>query len=105
MWEQFKRDENEDYGDERPLEERQDAPVKAEAAERPEYDEKLAILLDERIHGYGGLPEFQRLAIRMAYVSSEVPEYQFPVHCGCPLDAYCERLEASLRFVGRFIRG
>lgn len=104
MWDQFKRDEREDYGDEQPPAVTAEAALpKAEAAPRPEYDERSAVALDERIHGYGGLPLEMRVAMRVAYVSREVPEEQFPRFTGCSEDGFCERLEHCLRFVGRFM--
>lgn len=101
IWSQFKRSEIDDYGEEQP-EAPTTAPVKAEAAERQPYQELAALVLDERLHAPGGLPQYVRHVIRIAYVSAELPEYQFPAICGCTLDAFCERLEAALQFVGRF---
>lgn len=77
--------------------------AKAEAAEKEPYDEKQGALLDERIHGLGGLAVYQREALRVAYVTREVPEDQFARLSGCTEDAFCERLEACLMFVRRFI--
>lgn len=108
VWDQFKRDENEEYGEVKPEDERgpavaiQREPPKAEAAEKKAYNELEAIQLDERIHGYGGLPVEIRHALRAAYVTREVPEEQFPAASGCSEDAFCERLTAALDFVGRF---
>lgn len=104
IWDQFKRDENTEYGEEGeasrvviPF------PAKAEARERQAYDEKLGQMLDERIHSAGGLNLEVRKAIRTAYVTREVPEDQFWKMAGCSsLDSFCERLEAALVFVGRF---
>ena len=103
LWDQFKRDENEDWGEEQPQVQVPEAPVKAEAAEKQPYDERAGVILDERIHGPGGLPEYQRLVLKVAYVSTALPEDQFPRACGCPPHAFTERLEAALRFVGRFV--
>lgn len=103
VWDQFKRSEVEDYGEETDHAQVVTTPVKAEGPDHEVYDEKLAVLLDERIHGPGGMPLHQREAIRLAYATREVPEYQFPRFAGCNLDAFCERLEGALVFVGRFI--
>ena len=78
-------------------------PQKAERAERIPYDEKSAVLLDERIHSAGGLNVEVRKVIRVAYVTREIPEDQFPRFAGCLIDAYCERLEAALLFARRFV--
>lgn len=109
MWEQFKRDGSEGYGAEKKLEpgEEDEAnavylEVKAERVEQQEYDEKLAIRLDELIHE--GLSEMVRQAIKTAYATREVPEYQFPMFSNCStMDQYCERLELSLLFVKRWL--
>lgn len=104
MWTQFKPDEREDYGEEQaPAVTSEAKEAKAEAAPRAEYDEKSAVALDERLHGHGGLPVDMRIALRVAYVSREVPEEQFPRFAGCGEDAFCERLENCLLFVGRFM--
>lgn len=94
----------EDYGDEDLALEptRLDAPAKAEAAPREPYDQKTAEVLDERIHAPGGLPVEIRTALRVAYVSRETIEPQWPGFAGCNLDAFCERLESGLRFARRF---
>lgn len=111
MWDQFRRDGTEGYaeegegvkpGDTEPVE---TPPAKAEAAEREPYQELPARILDERMHGPGGLGNEIRRALRIAYVSVDIPEYQFPhlSSCGGSVDRYCERLEEALRFVGRFV--
>ena len=76
---------------------------KSERAEREEYDERLGTLLDERINDRALMPLYLREAVKVAYVSREVPEDQFPRLAGCTEDAFCERLEACLRFAGRFV--
>lgn len=103
LWEQFDRRgaDKDGWGVEQEPQVKE-SPVKAEPAEKRAYDEKLAVMLDERMHSPGGLPDYVRLAIRTAYVSHEVPDDQFPRLSGCTLDAFCERLEGALRFVGRF---
>lgn len=77
--------------------------TKAERSEEEPYDERSGALLDERIHGYGGLPIFIREVLKAAYVSREVPEEQFHRMAGCSRDAFRERLEAGLIFVRRFV--
>lgn len=104
MWDQFKRDEREDYGEEQaPAVTPEASTPKAERAPLRGYDERAGLALDERIHAAGGLPVEMRRAIRTAYVTREVPEEQFPRFAGCSEDAFCERLEACLLFVGRFV--
>jgi hypothetical protein len=75
---------------------------KAEYADEEPYNEREGAILDERIHGPGGLLNEVRHLLRIAYVTRDVPEYQFPRACGCPPHAFLERLEAALVFVGRF---
>lgn len=107
IWDEFKRDENEAYGevaeDELPELTDEAKTRKAEHLPTPEYDERKAVELDERIHGHGGLPVDFRHALRAAYVTREIPEHQFPREAGCTDDAFCERLESCLLFVGRFV--
>lgn len=104
LWDQFKRDENDPYGDEQaPAVSVEQQPAKAEAAEKQPYDERQALLVDARIHGYGGLPVEVRYTLKAAYVSREIPESQFPRAAGCGEDAFCERLENALLFVSRYI--
>ena len=78
-------------------------PAKAERADREEYDEKAGAELDERIHNSPDFPAYQRDILRIAYVSRETPEDQFPRHAGCSEDTFCERLEGCLWFVERNI--
>jgi hypothetical protein len=104
IWDQFKRDENDPYGDESSAQKANpEEPAKAEAAERPPHNERQAIDLDQRIHGAGGLSLHIREAIRAAYCNLSATEAQYPQFAGCPLDALCERLEAALIFVRRFV--
>lgn len=105
VWDQFKRSEGDDYGEEKDHAERiqYPGPAKSEAPEREPYDERAAVILDERMHHPGGLAVHVREAIRVAYVSREVPDEQFPRLTGCSVDAFCERLEGALLFVGRFV--
>lgn len=78
--------------------------AKAEGPERQAYDEKLAVRLDEIMHGPGRLPEYVRIALKTAYATREVPEYQFPLFSNCStFDQFVERLEAGLRFAGRWV--
>lgn len=103
LWAQFKRDENEDWGEET-APQVTDAPVKAEAPDRPPYDEKLGYMLDERIHAPGGLPLEHRRVIRAAYVFLDAPDYQLVALAGVRNeDAFCELLEGALLFTGRFV--
>ena len=75
--------------------------ARAERAEREEYDERAGEDLDQRIHNSHDFSAYQRDILRVAYVSRETPEDQFPRHAGCTEDAFCERLEGCLRFVSR----
>ena len=106
LWDQFKRSELDEYGEVKDDKETNVVPirqeVKSEAAERLPYDERTGCALDERIHSAGGLPLEVRIALRVAYVSRETPENQFPRFSGCGIDAFCERLEMALRFAARF---
>lgn len=79
------------------------AETKAERIEAEPYDEKAGTILDERIHAPGGLSCEIRRAIRVAYVSRETMESQFPDYCGTTQDGYRERLETALLFVSRFV--
>ena len=104
VWDQFKRDENEAWGDEdaAKLEPETDAEVKAERAEDDPYNELQGHQLDERIHGYGGLWQEVRIALRVVYVRRDIHEIQYPRAAGCGQDALLERLAEGLKFVGRF---
>lgn len=102
------RSEGEEYGEETaPDAERrarlEEIPRKSEPMDRIPYDEKSAVILDERIHHAGGLGVDVRIALRVAYVSREIPEDQFPRRTGCLEDTFCERLEEALRFTRRFV--
>lgn len=77
--------------------------VKSESLAREPHDERAGSDLDQRIHAAGGLPYEIRMAVRTAYLTREIPEDQFPRMSGCSHDAFRERLEFALRFVGRFI--
>lgn len=104
VWDQFKRDERDDYGEEQAAAvSAEKQKPKAEGIPRPEYNERQAVDLDERIHHPGGLATEMRYTLRAAYVTKEVPEHQFPRMVGCSDDAFCERLEACLSFVARFV--
>lgn len=104
LWNNFKRSEVEEWGEETEAAMSQiKQEARAESLEIPPYNERTALQVDSRIHGYGGLADEYRRALRAAYVSREIPEDQFPKACGCCEDAFCERLEAGLRFVGRFL--
>lgn len=103
MWHQFKPDENEDWGEPEADTPRTDAPVKAEGPEKRPYDEKMGVELDERIHGPGGLSEALRDILKVAYVRRDIHESQYPRAAGCSNEAFAERLEGALVFVGRFV--
>lgn len=103
----YKPEAGEEYGDPD-----KDQPARAELLEphrsiskdRIPYDEKTAVILDERIHSPGGLGIEVRRSLKVAYVTREVPEAQFWKLSGCSHpDHFIERLEAALRFVRRFI--
>lgn len=101
IWDQFKADENEAWGD--------TPEVAAGPAEKPEradddpYDELAGSTMDERLHAPGGPGYEIRLALRVIYVHRAIPEYQYAARAGCSPDALCERLEAGLRFAERFV--
>lgn len=82
-----------------------EAPAeRADPIEHRPYDALAAHILDERLHSPGGPNVEQRRAIKIAYCSRSVPEYQFPTFPGCTSQAaFLERLEAGLRFAGRFV--
>lgn len=101
IWDEAVTSKFDDWGDEQGVHDSQ--PVKAERAEREEYDERAGTVLDERIHHPSGLPPSLCQILKVAYVSRETPEDQFPRLAGCPEDTFCERLEECLKFVGRFI--
>jgi hypothetical protein len=105
MWEQAIQSNFDDLGEDHdiPAERLAQADAKSEAPEREDYDEKTGREIDERIHAPGGLGTSVRLAIKVAYVSRYLPEDQFPRAAGCSEDAFRERLEEALRFVGRFV--
>lgn len=104
MWEQYRPNEGDDYGEEHAIPETRLAQddIKVEAPEKEDYDEKSGYDLDTRIHGYGGLSPTVRLALRVAYVSRYLPEGQFHKAAGCSQDAFRERLLEALLFVSRF---
>lgn len=103
VWDQFKQSEAGDFGEEGEAR-KVVVPfaVKAEGPDRLPYDERSALILDERIHHPGGLSVEVRHTIRAAYVTREIPEDQFPRAAGCSEQAFCERLEAALIFARRF---
>lgn len=116
VWDQVKRDETEAYGDREDAEVIADPeePAKAEAGEKEAYNQLRAEDLNDRIHASGGLPDYVRLVLRVAYVFS-LPEEQYVrearaiewrwqlENAGCTKDGFLERLEEGLRFVGRFV--
>lgn len=94
----------EGYGEVKKIPDRRKVPAKPEPPEKVEYDELAAVILDERMHGPGGLAIYVRYVIKTAYCTREVPDDQFPSLSGCTLDAFCERLEGALKFVSRFCK-
>ena len=104
MWDEAIPSKFGDFADETDEPEvREQVEVKAEAAAKEPYDEKSGCELDARIHGNGGLAEYQRNAIRIAYVSRETPEDQFHRFAGCLPSTFRERLIECLVFVGRHV--
>lgn len=81
------------------------AAAKGDRPEGEDYDEKSAVALDERIHGYGGLNETMRSVLEVAYLTRSVQENRFHKLCNPPCQpaTYRERLEDCLIFVSRWI--
>jgi hypothetical protein len=104
IWQEAVQSKFDDYGEDHaiPAERLAQADAKSERPEEDPYNEREGALLDERMHGPGGMPLYLRQLLRVAYVSREVPEYQFPRACGCLPDTFCEGLESALVFVSRF---
>lgn len=104
LWDEFKRDENDPYGEDVAEDLRvPQAEIKQERAEDDPYDEKAGAALCERLHGPGGPDKDVRGILRIVYVYRYVREEQYTRQAGCSQDAFCERLEAGLRFAGRFV--
>lgn len=105
IYDQMNEDDRAGWGEEtdQPPIYRLTVRVKSERPEEENYDLKSAEILDERIHGNGGLASEIQHLLRIAYVTRDVPEYQFPNRCSCSWDGFCERLEEALRFVSRFV--
>jgi hypothetical protein len=59
-----------------------EAPVKAEAAEREDYDQTSAEVLNDRMHGPGGMPEVLRRTVKVAYFYRNILTRQMPYACG-----------------------
>jgi hypothetical protein len=79
------------------------APAKMERPQET-YDEKSALILDERIHSAGGLSVEVRRALRVAYVDGGPVEAKWPVYAGCAVPGHLlERLDVALKFVRRFL--
>lgn len=83
-------------------------PQEAAKMERKEetYEEKPAVILDERIHGSGGLPASIRMVLRVAYIDGgpDVGKWWSDGRADCAVPGhFLERLEAGLKFVGRFL--
>lgn len=102
IWDQFKRDENEAWGDEDAEKLVAEAPAKAERAEEEPYDELQGTIMDERLHLPGGPCLIVRQALVVAYVRRDIHESQYPRAAGCIQDQFLERLEGGLMFAGRF---
>jgi hypothetical protein len=82
-----------------------EAPVKAEAAEREPYDQTAAEVLNDRIHGPGGLSTTLRQTIRVAYFMRGILERQMPYACGWKQGQehrFREDLADALAWVRRF---
>jgi hypothetical protein len=77
---------------------------KGDRQEEEDYDEKTAVMLDERIHGHGGLSESLRSVLEVAYVTRYTPEDRMHRLCTppCQPHAFRERLAECLAFVSRF---
>lgn len=104
VWTQGKPDETDPYGD---IEGGEvvivDAPAVNERIEESPEDPRRCYMLDERMHAPGGLSVEVRRALKAAYVRRYILECNYHREAGCSQDAFCERLEAGLRFVRRFI--
>lgn len=103
IWQEYKQSEADDWGEDHAVSNERLAQDdrKTERPEDEAYDEKAAQTLDERIHSPMA-PLYLKQLLRTAYITRDVPEYQFPRACGCPPHAFTERLENALIFVGRF---
>lgn len=77
-------------------------PAKAERVVDDPYNERDGMILDERIHGSGGLEPSSRPVIRVVYVYRDVRESLYPTYTGLMPEAVVERLEAALRWTTRF---
>jgi hypothetical protein len=69
--------------------------VKQERAETPDFDEKVAVEVDELLHG-GMFPYDIRKCLLVAYVTLEVPEDQFPRLSCCTHEGFLMSLTSSL---------
>lgn len=81
------------------------AAAKGDRPEAEDYDEKQAVMLDERIHGFGGLSESLRSVLEVAYLTRYLQEDRMHRFCHPPTthSGFRERLEECLRFVARWI--
>ena len=89
-----------------PPERRAQDDRRAERDETEPYDKAAAILLSDRLHGVGGLPEYLLSVIKVAYCESvNIPEDKFHLLCtpSTTPEEFRQRLEDSLIFVGRFV--
>lgn len=105
VWDQFKADESEAWGEDDAEKMVAEAVhVKAERAETEPYEELDARDLDARINEFAALAEFVKDVLVTAYgARGYIPEHQYCRSAGCGQDAFCERLEAGLRFASRFV--
>jgi hypothetical protein len=79
------------------------ALLKAERDETEPYDEKSGTALDSRINGPMLSLSLKRV-LTTAYVNGGASEHRWYVYADCvSLDSFCERLEAGLQFVRRFV--
>jgi hypothetical protein len=81
------------------------AAPKGDKPQAEDYDEKLAVALDERLHGPGGLSEAQRSVLDVAYLTRYLQEDRFHRFCSPPTTphGFRERLEDCLKFARKWI--
>ena len=80
-------------------------PERGDRREPEPYDEKAALDLCERMHSAGGLPDYLRDVVRVAYYERHVREDELHDFCkpACEPSTFRERLEDCLIFVRRFL--
>ena len=98
VWDLAPRSQWGDWADEQEKVEHSDAG-KAEAAEKEEYDERLAEATNKTLHpGNDSFPAVYRRVIRIAYYW-RIPEYQLPTQCRMDHDNFLRFLEGALQSV------